>query len=68
MDFDRLTQDLETQDVIIRLCAAAIRKRSQKLHEPVLSAAADWLESGEGRGMVIDLITQWGSTFGSSKG
>lgn len=55
MDFDKLTRDLETQDATIRLCAEAVRRRGQRLKEPALMAAADWLESDGGRGMVLDL-------------
>lgn len=63
MDFDKLTRDLETQDATIRLCAEALRKRAEnlaksRLGDDVVSAvryAAEWLESDQGRGLVLDL-------------
>ena len=58
MDFEQLTRDLETQDETIRFCSEAIRRRGVLLKDPSLIAAAAWLVSDQGRGMVIDVAIE----------
>lgn len=63
MNFDKLTTDLAAQDLTIRLCAEAIRKRADYLFrahyaDDVVAQVrhvAFWLESEQGRGLVLDL-------------
>lgn len=55
MNFEELERDLDMQDETISHCAEALRVRGRKLKEPALMAAADWLESEDGRGAILDL-------------
>jgi hypothetical protein len=63
MDFDKLTTDLDAQDRTIKLCAEAIRKRADYLFRTnytddtvaQVRHVALWLESEQGRGLVLDL-------------
>ena len=62
MNFDKLITDLDAQDETIKLCAAALRKRADWLDLRseydgcnLLLQTADWLESEQGRGMILDL-------------
>jgi len=55
MDFAQLTRDLDTKDMTIRFAAEALRQRGAQVEEPVLLRAADWLESDQGRSLMLDL-------------
>lgn len=50
-----MTRELEARDEGIRLCIEALRVRALRLHDASLMAAAAWLESEDGRGLMLDL-------------